>query len=114
MMMKVAATFSCALTGALSAGLATAQPVFIVETPPAHEVLLTEQSRDGQNTGRPTMIEVGPDYGFVDRSRVNDVMPGEVVVLRNAVPVPHPMRVGAANAGTNPSGTELAGQNSGQ
>jgi hypothetical protein len=45
---------------------------------------------------------------------VNDAMPGEVVVLRKAVPVPHPMRVGAANAGTNPSGTELAGQNSGQ
>ena len=38
----------------------------------------------------------------------------EVVVLHHAVPVPHPMRVGPANAGTNPTGTELTGQNSGQ
>ena len=114
MKMKVATTLSCVVTGALAAGLAAAQPVFVVETPPAHEVLLTEQSRDGANTGRPTLVEFGPDYGFVDRSRVNDAMPGEVIVLHHAVPVPHPMRVGPANAGTNPTGSELSGQNSGQ
>jgi hypothetical protein len=111
---KVAATVSCIVTGALAASVAGAQPVFVVETLPAHEVLLTEQSRDGANTGRPTLVEFGPDYGFVDRSRVNDAMPGEVLVLQHAVPVPHPMRVGPANAGTNPTGSELSGQNSGQ
>ena len=114
MKMKVAVAGSCIVAGALAASVADAQPVLVVETPPSREVMLTEQSRDGANTGRPTLVEVGPDYGVVDRSRVNDAMPGEVVVLHHAVPVPHPMRVGPANGGTNPTGTELTGQNSGQ
>jgi hypothetical protein len=113
MKMRVAATVPCIVTG-FAASVACAQPVLVVETPPAHQVLLTEQSRDGANTGRPTLVEFGPDYGFVDRSRVNDATAGEVIVLHHAVPVPHPMRVGPANAGTNPTGTELTGQNSGQ
>ena len=100
--------------GALVAMNASAQPLLIVEAQPRSQVLVTEQSRDGFDTGRPTLVEVRPGIALVDRSRVNDAHPGEVVVLRNAVPVPHPMRVGAANAGTNPTGTELAGQNSGQ
>ena len=97
----------------LAAGGAGAQPLMIVEVQPRSQVLVTEQSRDGFDTGRPTLVEVRPGVTLVDRSRVNDARPGEVVVLRKGVPVPHPMRVGSANAGTNPSGTELAGQNSG-
>ena len=108
-------TLSAALAlAALASGGATAQSFLIVEAQPRSQVLMTEQSRDGFATGRPTLVEVRPGIALVDRSRVNDAQPGEVVVLRNAVPVPHPMRVGAANTGTNPSGTELAGQNSGQ
>jgi hypothetical protein len=97
-----------------ASGVATAQSFLIVEAQPQNEVLLTEQSRDGFNTGRPTLVEVAPDYSLVDRSRVNDVGPGDVVVLHSAVPVPQPRRVGPANSGTNPTGTELQGQNSGQ
>lgn len=105
---------ACALAAALASGAAQSQAFLIVESQPSNEVLLTEQSRDGVNTGRPTMVELGPDRGFLDRSRVNDVEPGEVVVLHSAVPVPHASRVGPANSGTNPTGTELQGQNSGQ
>ena len=103
-----------AVAGTLGAAEATAQAFLIVEAQPRSQVLVAEQSRDGLDTGRPTLVEVRPGVTLIDRSRVNDASPGEVVVLRKAVPMPHPMRVGAANAGTNPSGTELAGQNSGQ
>ena len=100
--------------GTLAAGHAAAQAFLIVEAQPRTQVLVTEQSRDGFDTGRPTLVEVRPGATMIDRSRINDVQPGDVVVLHKAVPVPHPARVGPANGGTNPSGTELAGQNSGQ
>jgi hypothetical protein len=112
--MRIRSLPAAAALAALASAAATAQPLMIVEAQPRSQVLVTEQSRDGVATGRPTLVEVRPGVALVDRSRVNDAQPGEVVVLRNAVPVPHPMRVGAANTGTNPSGTELAGQNSGQ
>jgi len=112
--MKPTCIAAWALAGMFVSGVAAAQSFLIVEAPPQNEVLLTEQSRDGINTGRPTLVEAAPDYTLVDRSRVNDVAPGDVVVLHSAVPVPHPSRLGPANSGTNPSGTELAGQNSGQ
>lgn len=104
----------CALAGALVSGPASAQAFLIVEVTPRSQVLMTEQSRDGWDNGRPTLVEVRRDATLIDRSRINDAQPGDVIVLHKAVPVPHPMRVGAANTGTNPSGTELAGQNSGQ
>ena len=112
--MKPTRIAAWALAGVFATGVATAQSFLIVEVQPQNEVLLTEQSRDGVNTGRPTMVEVAPSYSLVDRSRVNDVEPGDVVVLHSAVPVPQPRRVGPANSGTNPTGTELQGQNSGQ
>ena len=108
---RIAAAFAFA---ALVAGGAAAQAFLIVEASPRSQVLVTEQSRDGWDTGRPTLVEVRPNVTLIDRSRINDAQPGDVIVLHKAVPVPHPMRVGAANGGTNPSGTELAGQNSGQ
>ena len=112
--MKPIPIASWALVGMFASGVAAAQSFLIVEAPAQNEVLLTEQSRDGINTGRPTMVEVAPEHSLVDRSRVNDVEPGDVVVLHSAVPIPHPVRVGPANSGTNPTGTELQGQNSGQ
>ena len=112
--MKPTAMAALGVAGILASGIAAAQSFLIVEVPSQNEVLLTEQSRDGINTGRPTLVEAAPDYNLVDPSRVTDAGPGEVVVLHSAVPVPHPMRVGPANSGTNPTGTELQGQNSGQ
>ena len=104
-----------ALACAFFATAAHADRVVVVESPPPRStVLLTEQTRNGIDTGHPTLLEVRPGYGLVDGSAVIDARPGQVVELRRGVPVPRGHRVGPANSGTNPSGTELAGQNGGQ
>ena len=112
--MRTTMIAAAAIASAVGAAGASGQAFLIVEASPRSQVLMTEQSRDGFDNGRPTLVEVRPGATLIDRSRVNDAQPGDVVVLHKAVPVPHPMRVGAANTGTNPTGTELAGQNSGQ
>ena len=112
--MRTTIIAAAAIAAAVGAAGASGQAFLIVEASPRSQVLMTEQSRDGFDNGRPTLVEVRPGATLIDRSRVNDAQPGDVVVLHKAVPVPHPMRVGAANTGTNPTGTELAGQNSGQ
>lgn len=111
-MKRLPLTLACALV--IGAGAANADRIVVVEAPPPSSVLLTEQTRNGVPTGHPTLVEVRPGYGLVDRSAVIDARPGEIVELRRAVPVPRSHRVGPSNSATNPSGTELAGQNGGQ
>ena len=112
-MKRLPLALACALAVA-GASAAHAERVVVVEAPPPSAVLLTEQTRNGVDTGHPTLVEVRPGYGLVDGSAVIDARPGEIVELRRAVPVPRGHRVGPSNSGTNPTGTELAGQNGGQ
>ena len=120
-MNRLSTVLACALAAACATG-ASAERVVLVESspPPAalhappSAVLLAEQSRNGFATGHPTMVELHPGFSVVDRSAVIDARPGDVVELNHAVPVPRAYRVGAANSATNPTGTELLGQNGGQ
>lgn len=120
-MKRLTTMLACAIAAA-SASVASAERVVVVEsspppavlaTPPT-VVLLAEQSRNGLETGHPTLVELRPGYSIVDRSAVIDARPGDVVDLHDAVPVPRGYRVGPSNDATNPTGTELAGQNGGQ